>query len=233
MSNTFLTWVIVASVAALGLLLFFGLTSVDSATQETTPSTVGSAVGDESSSTSYWQPVAGTAYSVSSSPVYSNSAGSVPCTACAAQQAQAAAPRPAAVSAPVVLVGGCGQPSVPCGSTPCASIGCASSCSAAPSCGQAVCGERPQINRNMPLCVDECGFLQLHSTVPQPTCREVRFEWTASKGHFLDPTAADPLYFAPTSYFPGGEDVWIGLTVIDAQGIRYADQVHVHVNNVK
>jgi hypothetical protein len=69
--------------------------------------------------------------------------------------------------------------------------------------------------------------------VPQPVCLGVRFEWSASKGHFLDPTAADPIYFAPTTFFPGGEDVWITLAVIDAQGIRYTDQAQLHVGNVR
>ena len=85
----------------------------------------------------------------------------------------------------------------------------------------------------MPLCVDECGFIQLHSSLPQPTCQSMRFEWTATKGYFLDPSSPEPLYFAPTTYFPDGEDVWIGLTIVDAQGIRYTDQVSMHVNNVK
>lgn len=85
----------------------------------------------------------------------------------------------------------------------------------------------------MPLCVDECSFVQLHSTIPRPICNAVAFEWIATKGSFLDPTASDPLYYAPTSHFPGGEDVWITLIVIDAQGIRYTDQIRIHVNNVR
>ena len=84
----------------------------------------------------------------------------------------------------------------------------------------------------MPLCVDECSFVQLHASVPQPACRGTHFEWSATKGRFLDPTSGDPIYFAPTSYFPGGEDVWVTLTLVDAQGVRYTDQVALHVNNV-
>jgi len=85
----------------------------------------------------------------------------------------------------------------------------------------------------MPLCVDECSFVQLHASVPQPVCRTMHFEWSATKGYFLDPAAGDPVYFAPTTYFPGGEEVWVTMTLTDAQGVRYTDQVELHVNNVR
>lgn len=61
----------------------------------------------------------------------------------------------------------------------------------------------------------------------------MHFEWAATKGYFLDPTAGDPIYFAPTTYFPGGEEVWVTLTLTDAQGVRYTDQVELHVSNVR
>lgn len=85
----------------------------------------------------------------------------------------------------------------------------------------------------MPLCVDECSFLQLHSTVSHPICGQVCFSWSASKGWFLDPTASDPLYFAPTTHFPGGEEVWITLTVTDATGAQYSDVVTLHVRDLR
>lgn len=61
----------------------------------------------------------------------------------------------------------------------------------------------------------------------------MRFEWSATKGYFLDPAVGDPMYFAPTTYFPSGEEVWVTLTLTDAQGVRYTDQVQLHVNNVR
>jgi len=91
---------------------------------------------------------------------------------------------------------------------------------------------RPGINRNLPLCVDECSFLQLHSTVAHPICMPVRFEWSASKGRFLDPAASDPLFFAPTTQFSNGEDVWITLIVTDASGAQYSDVVSVHIRDL-
>ena len=84
----------------------------------------------------------------------------------------------------------------------------------------------------MPLCVDECSFLQLRSTVLHPICEQVRFEWSASKGWFLDPTASDPLFFAPTTQFCNGEDVWITLVVTDASGAQYSDVMSVHIRDL-
>jgi hypothetical protein len=223
MNSTFLTWMIVAAVAALGLFLFLGLAGADPAAQESTDLVV----GDESSD-AYWEPVVATSYSVPMAVGVSGAAA--PCPSCTAQQFQPVVP---VVVAPVSLAGGCGQPASACAATPCRPLGCSSGCPTDLTCGQPVCGERPRINRNMPLCVDECGFLQLHTTIPQPTCREIRFEWAATKGSFLNPFAPDPIYYAPTSYFPSGEDVWITVSVTDAQGIRFTDQVQVHVNDVR
>ena len=85
----------------------------------------------------------------------------------------------------------------------------------------------------MIFCVDECGFVQLHSTVPHPICGQASFRWGASRGSYLDPTAAAPIYYAPATYMPGGEDVWITLTVIARDGTEYADRVTLHINNVR
>jgi hypothetical protein len=127
-----------------------------------------------------------------------------------------------------VLAGGCGRPSTACGGVLCAPLArqcydvCADPCRVA----------KPGINRNMPLCVDECSFIQLHSTVSHPICGQVSFEWSASKGWFLDPTASDPLFFAPTTQFCNGEDVWITLLVTDVSGASYSDVVSVHIRDL-
>jgi hypothetical protein len=130
----------------------------------------------------------------------------------------------------VVLVGGCGMPSTPCGGTTCYPATCSTSC-------YDVCTDpchvlKPGINRNMALCVDECSFIQLHSTVAHPICEQVCFQWSASKGWFLDPTVSDPLFFAPSTQFCNGEEVWITLLVTDAAGAQYSDVVTLHVRDL-
>ena len=92
---------------------------------------------------------------------------------------------------------------------------------------------KPGINRNMELCLDECTFVQLHTTIPHPICSDVRIEWSASKGAFLDPTASNPMYYVPTTQFSDGEDVWIVVTITDAVGAKYTDQIKLHVVNTR
>ncbi len=230
MNNTFLIWLVGAAVVALGVLLLFGVPGGNDvggpivepvgAVAETTPATV------PVSSASYWEPAA---------PQPSRMGDvSVGCSACTPVYASlgTATVYSSSTSQPSTWVGGCGVPATACGPAPCAPLSrpCASGCSG---CCETVCQERPRINRNMPLCVDECSFVQLHSTVAFPHCTGLRFEWAATKGRFLDPTASDPVYYAPTSYFPMGEDVWVTLTVTDSQGIRYSDQVQLHITNVR
>jgi hypothetical protein len=128
----------------------------------------------------------------------------------------------------------CARPA--CGHTACGSAACGSAACGHAACGQKlscevpVCDERPKINRNGPSCVDECTFIQLYSTVPLPVCKSIRFVWAATRGEFLDPYAPTPVYYAPETGFPGGEDVLITLTVTDAQGNKYSDQMKLHVN---
>lgn len=125
----------------------------------------------------------------------------------------------------------------PCGHPACGHATCAVSTCGTPSCEHAcpapVCDDRPRINRNGPSCVDECAFIQLYSTIPLPVCAAVRFAWAATRGEFLDPYSPTPVYFAPSTGFPGGEEVLVTLTVTDAQGNKYSDQVQLHVNDVR
>jgi len=159
----------------------------------------------------------------------------LPSTPCARPRCSVCESRPShvvSVAAPMApagrLVGGCAVPDTPCRQTcylpqmsPCYDL-CADPCHVL----------KPGINRNMPLCVDECSFLQLRSTVAHPICGQVCFQWSASKGWFLDPTVSDPLYFAPTTPFCYGEDVWITLLVTDASGAQYSDVVSLHVRDL-
>jgi len=142
---------------------------------------------------------------------------------------------PLAAVVPVVertegLAGGCADPyRGACAPSPCPP--------APQTCNRplgALCGrEGPGINRNQVFCVDECSFIQLHSTVPHPLSVCYRFEWTASRGSFLDPRASDPIYYAPSASFPGGEEVWIVLAVTAPDGARYTDSVKLRVRDVR
>jgi len=98
-------------------------------------------------------------------------------------------------------------------------------------CGNTCPLDKPGINRNMELCVEECTFVQLHTTMPHPVCSDVRFEWTTSKGSFLQPNVSDPIYYVPTTQFADGEDVWVVVKITDGRGATYTDQLKLHVNN--
>lgn len=115
----------------------------------------------------------------------------------------------------------------PCGAAPCASVpmNCGSPC------GNTCPLDKPGINRNMELCVEECTFVQLHTTMPHPVCSDVRFEWTTSKGSFLESNVADPIYYVPTTQFADGEDVWVVVKITDSSGATYTDQLKLHVIN--
>ena len=115
----------------------------------------------------------------------------------------------------------------PCGPAPCSGLPmtCVSTC------GSTCPLSNPGINRNMELCVEECTFVQLHATIPHPICSDVRFEWTTSKGSFLEANVADPIYYVPTTQFADGEDVWVVVKITDSRGTQYTDQLKLHVIN--
>ena len=168
----------------------------------------------------------GATQSALAAPLCAQQSSPQPCGACGARQFAPLAPahvqRPAAAS--------CSQrvPS-PCAAAPCSGI--PTYCGTP--CGSTCPLNRPGINRNMEQCVDECTFVQLHSTIPYPICTDVRFEWSTSKGSFLDPTAPDPVFYVPTTHFPDGEDVWVVLTITDGSGAKYTDQLKLHVVNIR
>lgn len=132
-----------------------------------------------------------------------------------------------APTCPTPLVGGCGTPVAPCAKPACSSAihACGATC-------VPLCPAKPGINRNLPTCVDECAFVQLSATVPEPICTTTCFRWAATKGTFIDPTAKDPLYFAPAVQMPGGEDVLITLLITVSDGARYTDKIRLHVRNL-
>mgnify|MGYP005841426679 CR=1 FL=1 len=168
---------------------------------------------------SYVQPCSacGAARPVTSAPVYSCSSCGIPATASAV---------PIYMHYPQMA--SCEQrvPS-PCGPQPCSGLPmtCVSTC------GSTCPLTSPGINRNMPLCVEECTFVQLHTTIPHPICSDVRFEWTTSKGSFLEANVSDPIYYVPTTQFPDGEDVWVVVKITDSSGAQYTDQLKLHVTN--
>ena len=252
MNNTFMTWLVGAAIAGLGLFLLLGA-----------PAGVSTEAADSSALTTngaspalemtYWKdatpaPIA-TAPATLAAPATCPSCGAASmhvgaaaalaapatCSSCAIMSSRttAAAPLPArslaAATPRTGLAAGCGLPTSPCAETPCRALfaSCNLGCGCETPCG----GDRPRINRNGPMCVDECSFVQLYSTVPLPVCSAIHFAWAATRGQFLDPAAPDPIYYAPGSAFPGGEDVLVTLTVTDAQGNEYSDQIKLHVNN--
>lgn len=221
MNTTFLTWLTVAAVVGGGLLLFLGMPASEGATplvlepiSAETPAAVES---------HYWEPVTPVAMqyvATASQPVQ-------PCGSC----------YPAPV-VPIYMqypqVPSCEQRvPIPCGPVPCSSLPayCGTYCGTP--CESTCPLSRPGINRNMELCLDECTFVQLHTTIPYPICSNVCFEWSASKGSFLDPRASDPIYYVPSTQFPNGEDVWIVVTMTDRTGAKYTDQLQLHVVNLR
>jgi len=254
MNNTFGIWAMAAGAIVLGVLLLLGGSAVEEGTETAVDAAV-VAVDDASAegaseATRYWQPVttaqstAARATTVSvpatvpvvvTAPELVGGCGypSIPCgrPTCGTCVERTAVVVPTVVPNPpagVELAGGCGMPSTPCGGT---------TCYVPTTCCYDVCADpcrrvRPGINRNMPLCVNECSFLQLHSTVAHPICTTVCFEWSASKGWFLDSTASDPLYFAPSTQFCQGEEVWITLLITDASGAQYSDVVSLIVRDL-
>jgi hypothetical protein len=166
---------------------------------------------------------------------------------------------PVARVAPTTLIGGCGTPVTPCARPACPVCVAPRATCPRPEptyvvgrCGELIeadtpprdlplhvcrphcaqpCGPCVGINRNGPTCIAECSFVQLHSTARHPICSAIRFEWTASKGSFLDPSACDPIYYAPVTLLPCGEDVRITLTVTDGYCSRYTDEIRLHIRN--
>jgi hypothetical protein len=249
MNTTFLTWVAVAAVVG-GVLLLLLATP---ASEQVTPLTLESVTEAPGNSieSSYWEPAA----PVAATPVVVQYAATrsqpvQPCGSCGAMQHAAAAPVHVQ-QAPTQFCGTCGtahaslvvpacaqQPAMtscsqripsPCGPVPCS--GLPAYCGAP--CGNTCPLNKPGINRNMKPCVDECTFVQLHATIPHPICPNVKFEWSTSKGSFLDPTSSDPMYFVPTTHFPDGEDVWVVVTITDGSGAQYTDQLKLHVENLR
>ena len=251
MNNTFMTWLVGAAIAGLGLFLLLGAPA-GVPTEAAGSSALTTNGASPALETTYWKdatpaPIA-TAPATLAAPATCPSCGAASmhvgtaaplaapatCSSCAiaSSHATAVAPLPACSLAAATprtgLAGGCGLSTAPCAETPCRAL--FSSCDLAREC-EAPCGDRPRINRNGPMCVDECSFVQLYSTVPLPVCSAIHFAWAATRGQFLDPAAPDPIYYAPGSAFPGGEDVLVTLTVTDAQGNEYSDQIKLHVNN--
>jgi hypothetical protein len=260
MNNTFITWLLGAAVAALGLLLLLGTPAAVSNEVASSASLTTNGAAPAPASPSYWQPL-GAPSAAATATAAAAPIATPACVSCSTGATGAAitlaptATLPVSLPPPGGLRGGCGTPTAPCAEAPCGSVMtcglstcplCAhtthgssncghAACSAATcghklSCEVPVCDERPKINRNGPSCVDECSFIQLYSTVPLPVCKAIRFAWAATRGEFLDPYSPTPVYYAPETGFPGGEDVLISLTVTDAQGNKYSDQMKLHVN---
>jgi len=226
MNNTFLLWLGVAGAIGVGLLLL-----LDAPAPE--PQIADMSDVRTLEQADYWEPVtppAATYVALPATPAVACASCGTPrvsptCSACGVRHV---------VSPTPPMVGGCGvDPVKPCSKDPCD----LAPRTPKPPCGDPSCdpchGIRPGINRNSDFCVDECGFLQLHTTIPRPLCGNVSYRWSASRGSFLDPTSGAPIYYAPNTYLSNGEDVVITLTIHAPDGTQVSDHVRVHVSNVR
>lgn len=262
MNSSYLLLVVGAIAVAFGLMLLFGEAESVSAPEVAEVVVVGDegSTANGVTQAQYWEPVTMTTVPASSVIVYGAATG-VPCAYCGTVHATGmTVPGDAIVRTPAegFLIGGCGSPVSPCAHpcrqpmptcpepapqrrvggcgtpvSPCAERSCEWLTHTCDTLCATPCGERPGINRNVSPCVDECGFVQLHSTVRQPICSGICFDWAATRGRFLDPTSSDPMYFAPTVHQPAGEDVVITLTITDPLGARYSDHMRLRVRNVR
>lgn len=217
-------------------------------------------VGVEEAEAAYWEPVAETAstartYVVNArtpcgdcrtAQVIRDVAVIYPCKPeCGAPVSPCAQPAVPVCATPTVTCNRCPSPVTPCGTcakpvstcepveirkerqplqcptpvTPCADV-----------CDY-VSSYRPGINRNLPVCIDECTFVQLHSTARHPMCDTMTFHWASSRGHFANPSSSDPIYYAPEARLSRGEDVVITLVIRDKYGAEYTDHAVLHIRN--
>ncbi|QAA77374.1 MAG: Alkaline phosphatase [Candidatus Bipolaricaulis sibiricus] len=80
--------------------------------------------------------------------------------------------------------------------------------------------------------VVEGGSIVLRAIVHDPDGDPVRVTWSAPKGHFSDPHAFEPTYYAPWVKSCDGERIEITLTAVDACGAQAVDKLVLHVLNV-
>jgi uncharacterized protein YegL len=73
---------------------------------------------------------------------------------------------------------------------------------------------------------------RLTAVASDPECEQLTYFWTASRGSFDDPFAANPVYTAPMTDNCDGENVSISLTVTDPCGASACDAFLIHVVNV-
>ncbi|MBN1859090.1 VWA domain-containing protein [Candidatus Bipolaricaulota bacterium] len=90
----------------------------------------------------------------------------------------------------------------------------------------------PTVDLGSPISVIECGSVCLESDVRDPDGDPVQYRWTATAGSFDNPTAARPVFHAPSTSICEGEDVCISLSVVDPCGLTGSDTIIVHVSNL-
>lgn len=79
--------------------------------------------------------------------------------------------------------------------------------------------------------VVEGDSIQLRGAVWDPDCNLASYYWTTDKGRFDDPSSLNPVYYAPMTANPYGEDACITLTAIDSCGARTASRIALHIRN--
>jgi len=77
----------------------------------------------------------------------------------------------------------------------------------------------------------EGGSIQLRGSVWDPDYNLTGYYWSADKGRFDDQLSLNPIYFAPMTANPCGEDVYITLTAIDSCGATTVSRIILHIEN--
>lgn len=140
-------------------------------------------------------------------------------------------PQPTPLCAPVHLV----HPAVTAACVPTAGVrSCPTQCPAASS----TC-PTPLVSTCPTVCPTPCpaksvvegGSIQLRGAVSDPDCNLASYHWTADKGRFNDRFSLNPIYYAPMTANPYGEDVCIALTAVDSCGATTVCRIVLHIRN--
>jgi hypothetical protein len=161
MSNTFLTWLLAAAVAGLGLFFFLG------APENAGGSLTTNGAAPMPGTATYWQSVASPVPAPAPATVAlaASAQPAPPCTSCSitlATSATISAATPAPPADSVALAGGCGGPAVPCGGSSCGAV---KTCPAA-ALGPAPCERAPASPCGGSKELEACG----HTACPSCGC---------------------------------------------------------------
>lgn len=79
--------------------------------------------------------------------------------------------------------------------------------------------------------VAEESATPLRAVVVNPSCSSACFAWSASQGWFERADTLEPIYHAPSTVLPRGEQVSITFTIHDESGRPSYDQIRLQVDD--